>query len=174
MSRAVRAFPDLLGVAAAEQFNAFKRECAAGLAAAVVHADVTSKDDSSGTALAVAAANGDGTLATLLLLCADIKSVYETHLADATAHKIADPAPALVAATDLATSITLLNAIKADYNAHRASTTYHYAADGTNVTAAVDATNQATSDTLANEIKVDLNAHVLLGFATRSIKVVNS
>lgn len=171
MSRAVRNIPTLLAVAAVEQFNLLKSELAA--TASKVHADVTSKDDDAGTAIAVAAANGDGTLATLLLLCADIKSVYETHLADAVGHKTADAAPALTAATDLTSAQTLLNAIKADYNTHIASTTYHYTADGTNTIAAVDATNQASADTLANELKTDLNAHILAAFSTRSIKAVS-
>lgn len=171
MAKAVRNIPDLLAVATCEQFNELKRELAA--TASKVHADVTAlRDDTTGTALAISSADGAGTLGPLLTLCAEIKLVYETHLADAVAHKTADAAPALTAATDLTSAQTLLNAIKADYNTHRASTTYHYTADGTNVTAAADATNQASADTLANELKVDLNAHILAAFSTRSIKAV--
>jgi hypothetical protein len=143
------------------------------------HADITSKaqggsfDDPNNQAPdLVTAPDGSGTLAPLLVLCADIKRVYEKHLADDLAHKLADPAPALVAATDLPTAQTLLNAIKADYNTHRASTTYHYAADATNATTAADATNQASADTLANELKADLNAHLQAAPLAPSIKFI--
>lgn len=170
MSRIVRNLPDTLASEAVVAFNALKREVAA--AASKVHADVTSKDDYTGTAVAISAADGDGTIGVLLTLCADIKSVYETHLADAVGHKVADTAPALTAATNLATAQTLLNAIKSDYNTHRASTTYHYTADSTNTISSADATDQASADTLANELKTDLNAHILAAFTTRSLKVV--
>lgn len=149
------------------------------LATPKVHVDVTSKpaggsfsDPTAPSALTVTAANGDGTLATLLLIANDIKRVYEAHLADDNAHKIADPAPALVAATDLTTAQTLLNAIKADYGTHIASTTYHGAADATNTIVAADATNQATADTLANELKTDLNAHMATALTNSGIKLV--
>lgn len=170
MSRAIRNIPDLLAVAVVDQFNALKREVAA--AASKVHADVTSKDDDTGTAIQISAADGAGTLGPLLTLCAEIKLAYETHLADAVAHKIADPAPALTAATDLTSAQTLLNAIKADYNTHRASTTYHYTADATYTITSADATDQASADTLANELKADLNSHISASFSTRSIKVI--
>lgn len=170
MTMIVRNIPADLTAASVAGFNALKRELAA--TASKVHADVTCKDDSTGTAIQITAADGSGTLGPLLTLCADIKLAYETHLADAVAHKTADAAPALTAATDLTSAQTLLNAIKADYNTHRASTTYHYTADATYTITSADATNQASADTLANELKADLNSHISAAFATRSIKVV--
>lgn len=111
---------------------------------------------------AIAAANASD-LATSLVLANELKALYEFHLSDDLAHKVADPAPALTVATDLATAQTLANAIKADYNVHRASTTYHYTADATNTIASADATDQSSLNTLLNELKTDIGAHLLGG-----------
>jgi hypothetical protein len=177
MALHIRSLADDVLWALAEAHNLQQRDIAT--IRLLAHADVTSlpaggdfRDPGAASPRLVTAANGDGTLATLLLLCADIKLVYEAHLADDLSHKAADPGPALVAATDLTTAQTLLNAIKADYNTHRASTTYHYAADATNVTAAADATNQASADTLGNELKTDLNAHMQMAPLAPSIRLV--
>jgi hypothetical protein len=169
MGRPVRNIPDLLASAVAAQFNEFKREIAANNSK--VHADVTCTETEAGATLAVASANASD-LATSITLANELKLVYETHLADAVAHKLADAAPALTAASDLATGITLANAIKADYEVHRASTTYHYTADATNTIAAVNASDQSSLNTLLNELKTDINAHIAAAFTTRSIKII--
>lgn len=180
MSLHVRKLKADVAFASVVAINAIKRDLATALAKS--HADITSKPaggdytaPSAQSPLLVAAANGDGTLATLRVLALDLYNVYLAHLADDLAHKLADPAPALVKPTSadaLATIQTFLNALKADYNTHIASTTYHYAADAANGIAAVDATNQATADTLANEIKADLNLHMALAPTSPSIKLV--
>lgn len=110
--------------------------------------------------LTVQSANASD-LATSLTLANELKALYEFHLADDLAHKVADPAPALTIATDLATAQTLANAIKSDYNTHRASTTYHYTADSTNTITSADATDQSSLNTLLNELKTDLGAHFI-------------
>lgn len=102
-------------------------------------------------------------LATSLVLVNELKALYEFHLDDDLAHKVKDPAPALVLATDLATAQTLANAIKTDYETHRASTTYHYTADATNTIAAANASDQGTLNTLLNELKTDIGAHLIAG-----------
>jgi len=113
----------------------------------------------------IAAANGDGTLATLLTLTKEIVNKTAIHAASTVAHKVADATfvTAVSSVVDLASAITALNAVKGFYNTHRASTTFHYTADATNTTTSANATDQASSDTLANEIKTDFNAHVTSG-----------
>lgn len=148
-----------------DAINALKLQIGAG---AFFHLDVFE------TTITIANASD---LATSVALAEQIRVVYLKHLENTSeggvlAHKVADPAPALVAATDLATGITLANAIKADYNVHRASTTYHYNADATNVVASADATDQSSLNTLLNEIKTDLNAHMISGPTAASIRLV--
>jgi hypothetical protein len=160
--------------------NQIKRDLAAALTK--FHADITSKPaggdfvrPTDESALTIVSANGDGTLATLRTLCAEIYFVYLAHLADDLAHKAADAPPALTQPTStstLAALQTFLNAVKADYNVHRASTTYHYTADATNTITSADGSDQATSDTLANEIKLDFNAHMAGAPASPSIKLI--
>jgi hypothetical protein len=119
-------------------------------------------------AASITAANGDGTLAKLLVLSKQIVGAARKHAASTEAHKAADTAldaAITVNSCDtLAHCITNLNAVKAWYNTHRASTTYHYNADATNsVTAADAATTQAQADTLANDIKAKWNLHLASG-----------
>ena len=172
MAIRVPKFGRVAAFAIVTQFNLLKRELAA--AASKFHADITSKtptsydpDAPTATSDQVTAADGDGTPAKTIALANDIMNVYLRHLADAYAHKLADPPPALTTATDLTSAQTLLNAIKADLNTHRASTTYHYTADATNAVTSPDATNQASADTLANEMKGDLNAHITGAVSTQ-------
>ncbi len=113
------------------------------------------------------------TLATSLTLTNDILGVYEFHMADTLAHKVAGVALAsYVLVSTLANAITRANDVKSKYNTHRASTTYHYTADGTNVIAAADATDQSSLNTLLNELKADINLHMASGVSAKSIRVV--
>jgi hypothetical protein len=101
-----------------------------------------------------------------------LKQVWEFHLADTLAHKVADTAPALTKATTLATAYTLANAIKADYNTHNNETaTYHYNAD-TNDEGTADASTLGTLQTLLNAMKTKINDHIANGETPASIRVV--
>ena len=122
---------------------------------------------------AVTAANASD-LATSLTLVNQILDVYQFHMADTLAHKVAGVALASYAkATSLATAITRANDIKSKFNTHRASTTYHYNADGGTV-AAADATDQSSLNTLLNEIKGDLNTHLADGPSAPSLRLVGA
>lgn len=154
----------------ADAINAIKVQIGAGSS---FHLDAATGND------LVTAANASD-LATCITLTNNLITIYRQHLEDSTyveggalAHKVPDPAPALVIASDLATCITALNAIKADYNTHRASTTYHYNADATNAVTSADATDQSSANTLANEIKTDLNAHMASAPSAPSIRMVS-
>jgi hypothetical protein len=140
--------------------NKIKTQIGAG---AAFHLDASEKT--------IGAANGDGTIATALVLANQIAKTfdgtiadraYPGHRQDTLAHKAADTTALAAAypATDLATAQTLANDIKAKMNTHIASTTFHYNADATNTIASANATNQASLDTLLNEIKTKLNAHM--------------
>lgn len=125
------------------------------------------------TATAISAANASD-LATSLVLAEQIRGVYNAHLDNDAAHKLADPKPALSPATTLATAITLANAIKADYNTHIASTTYHYNADATNAITSSNATDQSSLNTLLNELKTDMNAHIASGPAGALVRLTSA
>lgn len=113
-------------------------------------------------------------LASSLTLVNQILDVYQFHMADTLAHKVAGVALASYAhAADLATAITRANDVKAKFNTHRASTTYHYNADA-GVVAAADATDQASLNTLLNEIKGDLNTHMADAPAAKSLRLVDA
>ena len=153
---------------AAENVAMMLRHCAAIGAASASHldrGDYGNDVQNSVTSYSITAANGDGTVPTLLTLTKQLVGKMLQHAASLEAHKAADVALAVTVASviDLATAQTALTAVKAWYNTHRVSTTYHYAADSTNITVAADATNQASADTLANELKVDFNAHIASG-----------
>ncbi len=130
------------------------------------------------TALSVTAADATD-LATLIVLCegdstsVGLRAVYAAHLADDKAHKVADTANVIAAATvtDLATAQTFLNELKSKDNLHIASTTFHANADATNAIAAADATNQATANALSIELKTDINAHIAAALAGHGIRV---
>lgn len=136
-------------------------------------ADSGAHNDKSETT--VAAANGDGTLATALTLVNELIGVYTFHMADVLAHKVTGVALAsIVRATSLATAITRANDIKAKYETHRASTTYHYTADSSNTISASNATDQASLDTLLNELKGDFNLHMASGPTAKSIRLIDA
>jgi hypothetical protein len=174
------ALPLLFSLAYA--FNALKKEVAAGIGSAKVHADVTSKpttqtdDFTAASTPDIAASANASNLATSVTLANEIKAIYNRHVADDLAHKVGTSpaiatADASVAGT-VTTVIALVNATKAAFNTHIASTTYHYAADGTNSVATADATDQTSANALANALKTALNAHIQLGLATPSLKLL--
>ena len=148
------------------QINQLRAAVAA--AASKYHADITSTSSGNNvagyttTALTVNAANGDGTVGTLVALCADLKAKYNGHLADALAHKVADTTnnSTLSSGTDLTSCETFLNDLHTKYTAHIGSTTFHYVADSTNTDGSAAASSQATSDTRAGAIKTAFNAHM--------------
>ena len=108
-------------------------------------------------------------LATSLALVNEIWAIYQFHLADTLALKVAGTPPALVVATDLATAMTLANGIKSDYNTHCASVVVHYNADATNTIATANATDQTTLNTLLNAMKTAMAAHLNGGPASGSM-----
>lgn len=146
------------------------------------HYDITSQTplvDSSLFPVAVAdvplrAAPTD--LPTCLLTANECKAVYNRHVGDPMAHKVADivDVVATAAATDLPTTIALVNAIKAAYNLHIASATYHPTVDGTNAIAATNASDLATSITLITAMQTAMSAHVRSGSVEPMINVVAS
>lgn len=114
-------------------------------------------------------------LPTSLKLCNEILDVYQFHMADTLAHKVAGVALASYAHVALlADAITRANDIKAKYNTHRASTTYHYVADSTDSTTSADATDQGSLNTLLTELKADINAHMASGPAAKSVRLVDA
>lgn len=125
--------------------------------------------------LQVTAADGDGSLAVLLTLCANLSVIYAQHIADAHVHDMADTSNEIAAPipTDLTEAQTFLNEMKADYNLHLAQASVHPNDDGTNDSTAAAATNQATSDTLADELKADLNAHMNDALVGQGIQLIS-
>lgn len=114
-------------------------------------------------------------LGTSLTLVNQLLDVYQFHMADLLAHKVAGVALAsYVHATDLTSAKARANDIQAKYNTHIASTTYHYNADGTNASAAAAATTQGTLNTLLNELKACLNAHMANAPAAKSLRLVDA
>jgi hypothetical protein len=130
--------------------------------------------------LQVTAANGDGTLAKLLLLVNNIKNVLLIHFRDTLAHNTAVSTAGITAlaaiadATDLATAQTLLNACKTQWGTHLAEAGVHFNNDATNTIAAANMSNQATGDTLANEMKTDINAHINGALAGNSFEFADA
>lgn len=94
------------------------------------------------TANVVTAANATD-LATLLTLCADIRTQLNAHYSNSggSYHLVADTVnPITVAApTDLRTAVIFLNEAKTSYNAHRTQTGVHPVNDAVNVTTALNA-----------------------------------
>lgn len=124
--------------------------------------------------LVVTAADASS-LDTSLVLCNQLLGVYQFHMADTYAHKVAGVALAsYVPARTLAAAILRANDMKSKYNTHRASTTYHYTADGTNTISSADATDQTSLNTLLNELKADLNLHMASGAEAKSLRAVSA
>lgn len=170
-----------VGYAMIQQYNLLRKDVAKS--GSYFHVDQTSNGTTGDfhspatTPLQVTAHNGDGTTATLFLLCANLVSVYNTHIADAVAHLLADTTNTLtssVTPTTLVAAESLLNDMQTKFNAHLTQTGVHVNNDGTNSSTAAAATNQSTSDTLANELKTKLNAHISSAPAGSFINLVSA
>jgi hypothetical protein len=153
---------------AADVVSLMRRQCAAIGASTFFHidrGDYGNDVQNSAASFTVSAANGDGTLATLLVLAKALVGQALNHQASVEAHKVADVtfATTVASVVDLASAIVALNAVKTWYNTHRVSTAYHYTADATNTVVTANASDQATSDTLANDLKAKHNAHIASG-----------
>jgi len=107
-------------------------------------------------------------------LANELKAVYNFHVADTLAHKVAGSPVTTAKAHDLDTVKTLAAAIRTAYEAHRQSTTYHYVADSTNTISASSTSTLADVVTLVNELKADLNAHMGSGPTMKSIRLVGA
>lgn len=159
------------------QYNALRGTVA--VAGSKYHKDVTSLgttgsfESLTASALQVTAATATGT-ATDILMANNIKAVFNTHIADTTAHKVVDAADIIATAdaTDAGTFQTLATAIQTKVLAHIASVTYHYTADAS--TEATVISSQATARTSVNAIKTLLNAHINSAPAGLSINLVDA
>jgi hypothetical protein len=104
-------------------------------------------------------------LADAVVLLNSLKLNYNTHIASAVYHTVADIANAIAAAdcTDLATAITLANAAKTEYALHIANDggAYHTVSDSVNVVTAPNATNLRSLLILAYELKAKYNTHIV-------------
>lgn len=121
---------------------------------------VSRMNGSAGTVSALLAV-GAGDLS-LVTLANDLKTKYEAHRVDITAHSGADAANVVTAAdaSDLPTAITLLNDIRTQYEAHRVVTpAVHIAADVVNAVTAPAATDLTSAVTLANDLRTQYEAH---------------
>lgn len=96
-----------------------------------------------------------------IALVNDIKTQYEAHRVDVSAHSSADTTNVVSAAdaTNLASLITLANELKADYEAHRADGTAHTSPDTTNTVTLADATDIVSAVKLINAVKAAYEAH---------------
>ena len=146
-----------------------------------VHRDKTSIPSGdalnpSSTALQVTAAASTN-LATSITLANNLKSVLGFHMADDSAHLIADTTnvnfDGYALASSLATGIAHGNAIKVDYTDHIADTSVHLNADSTNTVAAAVATDQGSLNTLLTELKADINAHINLCGSIQRLIIVD-
>src|SRR5260370_30846486 len=79
----------------------------------------------------VGSAADAATPATAIALANNLLAVYNFHLGDTLAHKVADAADltGLTPCVDNTTCIALVLSMALGYETHRASTSYHYAAD---------------------------------------------
>lgn len=150
-----------------------------------IHRDKTSvpAGDSlnpSSTVLTIDSANASS-LATSLVLVAEIQGVLAVHMADDSAHLEADTTNVNFDGyaldltdntTKLATAILLANAIKVDYEAHRVSTVFHVNADSSHTISASAATDQNSLNTLLNELKTDITAHIAGGPAWQRLVLI--
>ena len=146
-----------------------------------VHRDKTSTPagdslNPSSTLLAIASAAASS-LGTSITLANEIKGVLAVHMADTSAHLVADSTnvnfDGYALASNLATGIALANAIKVDYEAHRVDTSSHVNADSTHTISASAATDQNSLNTLLNELKSDINAHIADGGSVQRLVLID-
>lgn len=179
MAYQVRKGSDDVGAALVAGYNALRQTVA--LSGSMYHRDVTSTTSGFGDSLAttaytVTAVNGDGTLAKLKLLCADLALKYKVHIADATAHLVADATNTLASyatPADLTAAIAFVNDFKAKFNAHLSQSGVHVNNDSNTVATADASTTQAQADTLANALKAAFNIHVQSAPKGASITLVS-
>lgn len=125
-----------------------------------------------GSTPAIDTVDASASLPTVIALANAIRTAYEAHRVDVTAHDAADSTNTIAApaATDQASSNTLLNELQTDLNAHMALAASHQAsgrprlggAGGLAATAAdatTVATDLTTSFALANSLKRTFNRH---------------
>ena len=126
----------------------------------------------------VTAVVGDGTLATLQLLVADLVAKFNTHCASACSattgigtHLAADAVngPVVDAHATLGACQTTLNTLYTAYNTHLSQSGVHCTNDGTNTASSSSATDQASSDTRATDIRAKFNAHAAAAMAALPI-----
>ena len=134
------------------------------------HRDKTSKQNGtafvpSSTPLLIAGVTTDAYTCNALAI--ELKGVLSFHIADTSAHLIADIvdvnfdgyAVGNPASTNVTNSIALANAIKVDYSAHMTQTSVHLNNDVTNTIAAPDATEINSLKTLLADLKAKINLH---------------
>jgi hypothetical protein len=127
------------------------------------------------TTLSVTAANASD-YPTTYVVANQLKAVLAIHMADDSAHLVADTTntnfDGYALATTNDTANALLNAILDDYTAHCTQSGCHVNNDSTNTISAPIATDQSSAVTLANELKQDINAHIANG-GTGRVKRIN-
>lgn len=133
----------------------------------------TSKPHADASEVTVTAADS-ATPATAIALANNLLSVYNFHLGDTLAHKVADSADltGLSPCVDNTTCIALVLAMATGYETHRASTTYHYTADSTNTLTSTTVTTIGQAETVATDLKAKLNAHMATALAGKSLRVI--
>lgn len=115
-------------------------------------------------------------LTTCEALAEEVRGVLHCHLADDSAHLLADTVnvafDGYAAATTQALAITLANAEKLNYNAHMAQSGIHQHDDSTNTVSASDATDLASLQTLLADIKTKVNLHMAnAGVTARAVYI---
>lgn len=116
-------------------------------------------------------------LASSIALANELKGVLAFHMADSSAHEVADSVnvnfDGYALATNLSTVQLLANAMKVDYTAHLSQSGCHVNNDSTNTITAADATDQSTSNLLLNNIATKLEAHMADAGAVQRLIIVD-
>ena len=103
-------------------------------------------------------------LADAIVLLNDLETKYNTHIASAVFHAVADVTNTVATppCSDLATASILANQIKLQYNLHIANNggLYHTIVDVIDVVTVADATNLRSLLILAYELKTKYNTHI--------------
>lgn len=179
MAIEVRKGSDAVKAALVSQHNALLQKVAATLTTEP-HADITSTTSGDFSApvatpltVPTAAVN---TLPKVVARANVLKLYFNTHLADAVAHKAADATnPVTTAdATDQGTANTLLNAIQSAFNAHLTQSGVHYTNDTTNPDSTTVASDLGTSETLATNLTTAFNAHIQMALGNLAVKLISA